>query len=292
MVVTIFGNITAEEALTALKKAFPKRNIQTASSFSRSSISTLGASDVQILNVELHEIVPTVEQQKRNEDFHEIKQKLEKANINCSTAQKQQNELLDDFVTLRNKYDETKASLVTILWTHCCRYHPDLVHIPEQEDEKTFIETEKKVGNIDILKPLGEGQFASVFSCVKSGNPTELALKVISKDRIFSFKSLSRVSNEIAHLNMLSSPHIVSLVQAYQTASKLYLLTEKGGVDLFDFFDNHPDGVGEKVAKKIFGAVLKGVFVCHENMICHRGTYSSSFVFVLLVYFVCWHWAL
>ena len=52
------------------------------------------------------------------------------------------------------------------------------------------------------------------------------------------------MSNEIDTLKKLKSEYIVCIHDVVQTANKLYIVTEKGGPDLFEFFDEHPDGGG------------------------------------------------
>ena len=131
----------------------------------------------------------------------------------------------------------------------------------------------------------GEGQFATVKSCSVSRSRSdeygltdmahidpdkEYAIKIIDKDKIQTMHSLKRMSNEISILYELRNPHIVSVVDVIQTWKCLYIVTEKGGVDMFEFFDEHPDGVPEDWARKIMGKILKGVFYCHSNMVCHR----------------------
>ena len=66
------------------------------------------------------------------------------------------------------------------------------------------------------------------------------ALKILNKERISNFTGLKRMSNEIGTLRQLKSSYIVSLYDVIQTKNKLYIVTELGGSDLFEFFDEHP----------------------------------------------------
>ena len=123
-----------------------------------------------------------------------------------------------------------------------------------------------------IGEVLGEGQFASVSSCIKIGSEQKnsLALKTIKKERILSLQGLKRVSNEIETLTKLKSPYIIFLHDVIQTATNLYIIMERGGPDLFEFFDEHPNGVSELWAKDIMYNILQGVSFCHDNSYCHR----------------------
>jgi len=217
---------------------------------------------------------------KKNKELSELEVTSTKALASIQTFHKQQQALFDEFVVLRQRYDEQKAQLVTILWQHCGQHHPDLRHIPVAEDENTFTETDVRVGSFAIGDMLGEGQFATVKTCVRDGTDSrEFALKMIKKERITTFQSLKRVSNEIDILRKLKSPFIVSIADVMQTKSKLYIVTEKGGADLFEFFDEHPDGVPEAWAKQIVACVLQAVLYCHDQGICHRGESSRQQVF-------------
>ena len=269
--ISIYGDITLEEISDLLKKNFPDKTINVENAVpSQDAVEKVTGS--VILVSPLGSILSDLkDKQKRLEEAEEA---ASKAVLSIQTFHKQQQALFDEFVLLRQRYDEQKSNTVNILWTHCTKYHPDLRQIPDMKDPKTFEETDVKVGDYDVGEFLGEGQFATVKNCSKSGSSDgkEYALKIINKDRITSFTALMRVSNEIDNLKELQYPHIVSVRDVIHTENILYIITEKGGRDLFDFFDEHPDGVPEAWAKQITVCILKGVMFCHEHGVCHRGT--------------------
>jgi len=202
-----------------------------------------------------------------------------KALASVQTFHTQQKQLFDEFVLLRRRYDEQKTQLLETLWDKCATSSPELSEIPDAEDESTFIEDDDHVGVYNLGEVLGEGQFALVRSCTVShsrGNKAthdfdaEYAIKLLNKERLLSFHSLKRVSNEVKILQSMNCPYIVTIKDVIQTKKKLYIVTEKGGLDLFEFFDEHPDGVPESWARDIVACVLKGVLYCHEKQVCHR----------------------
>jgi serine/threonine protein kinase len=207
--------------------------------------------------------------QEKDSQAREMEANTKMAVESIQTFHQQQQALYDEFLILRQKYDDQKAQLITTLWTHCGAYHPELRMIPSQEG-KDFVETTSVIGRYAISDVLGEGQFATVFSCSTHSIPGDLAIKVIKKERITSFSSLRRVSNEISILKKLDSSHIVKIMDVMQSASKLYIVTEKGGQDLFEFFDEHPEGVQESWALEIVGAIMEAVLYCHLHHVCHR----------------------
>jgi len=271
--IVVFGSVSTGEIKEALEKAFPNKNVSISEEIpSEDTIDKLGGSGIIIADHQSNEAEKNLKTQldRAKKDHKEAEEAANKALLSIQTFHKQQQALFDEFVLLRQRYDEQKASTVNILWNHCSRYHPDLRQIPNMEDVKTFTENEEQIGEYKVGDLLGEGQFATVKNCYLDGVEKAFALKIINKERITSFTALMRVSNEIDNLKLLNNEYIVNVHKVIHTENMLYIITEKGGRDLFDFFDEHPDGVPEEWAKQIIVAVLKGVMFCHDQGICHR----------------------
>ena len=225
---------------------------------------------------------------KKENDIDELESMSTRASISLQEFHKQQQELFDEFVVLRNKYDEVKVQFSTCLWSHCVTHHPEMKSIPPMEDHLIFEESTEQVGSYTIGCVLGEGQFATVKRCRKretplssrshdgnppgdrEGQPREYAIKIINKDRISTINSIRRMSNEVDILGKLRSKWVIDLKDVIHSKDFLYLITEVGGSDLFEFFDDHPEGVSEDWAKKIVYQILKAVSHCHMNAYCHR----------------------
>ena len=268
----IIGNININDVIELLKQAYPSLKVQDGNAANEN----FSSNDVVVKKVDFSRNsveVMAAELASKKKEVDMLKQANEKSLVSIQSLNKQQKALYDEFVLLRQKYDQQKVALVNVLWTHCCAYHPELRQIPQQiPNIENFIETEDQVGGYVVQETLGEGQFAMVKCCVKEGNDQEYALKIIQKERITSFTSLARVSTEIDNLKHLkNSKHIIKITDIIQTQSKLYIVTEKGGLDLFEFFDAHPDGVPEPWAKQIISCILKATMYCHDQGICHRG---------------------
>jgi serine/threonine protein kinase len=263
-------DLEIEDILEALAEKYPDRK------FLRKKLDEgipgISSSDEVVLSGD-EEYESLIQQLKKKEE------ELEQSDLTCSKAltsiqtfHKHQKDLFDEFVVLRQKYDEQKNTLMSVLWTHCSQHHPELKHIPPMEDPEHYVETEDELGpNYSVGPILGEGQFASVYTCTKNGEEDiELALKSVKKERIMSFHGIKRMSNEIKTLRVLKSHYIVCIHDVIQTAHKLYIITEKGGPDLFEFFDEHPEGVPEEWAKQIVHGIMKAVQFCHDKSYCHR----------------------
>jgi serine/threonine protein kinase len=70
----------------------------------------------------------------------------------------------------------------------------------------------------------------------------------------------------------------------------IYMVTDKAGRDLFEFFDAHLDGVGESTAAKLLAKIMEPVAYCHASGICHRDLkvcychyYSVTIITLLLL---------
>lgn len=275
----ISGDITLEEVAEALRKCLPGKKITVApgkldagQQFSKTEV-VVGRTERGY-----HQLLDELAEKDRT--IGDTEEAAAKAVTNIQALHKQQQDLFNQFVLLRQRYDDLKQSTVSILWNQCAKFHPELRQIPPMEEPGSFIETEDQVGHYVIGDLLGEGQFATVRSCSLDGatDDGEYAIKMIKKESISSFTSLTRVSNEIDNLRILKSSFVVSVIQVIHTQSMLYLITEKGGSDLFEFFEEHPDGVPESWAREIIGNVLRGVMYCHEQEICHRGTLNPFVV--------------
>ncbi len=279
----VHGSITLEELASVLKTSFPNRNITVCNSASeKKAKANANAQEIIISTLQNDDLFvgSSVKMEEKNKELKEAEESASKAVLSIQTLHKQQQALFDEFALLRQRYDDQKNSLVTILWNQCAKYHPDLRQIPPIEDSNQFTENDFQVGEFIVGDLLGEGQFATVRSCKKKGGNQDYAIKVIKKERITSFTSLMRVSNEIDNLKLLHSAYIVCVIQVVHTTNHLYIVTEKGGKDLFEFFDEHPDGVPESWAREIISCVLKGVLYCHDQGICHRGKTTSLCSFI------------
>ena len=250
-----------EELEALVAEHFPGRNVSLTQKTGSENI----VSEVDVLKANLEE---------KTKECEELEGAAGKAMLSIESIHQQQQSLFDDFVILRKKYDEQKEALVETLWKDCAMHHPELTNIPEQKDPETYIENDELLGDYVVDEVLGEGQFATVRACWRANTPEDqrdnLALKIIKKERITSFSSLRRLSNEVFHLHTLRSPYVVKISDCIHTSTKLYIVTERGGADLFDFFDNHPEGVDPIWAKDIAANIMKGVLYIHRKGICHR----------------------
>ena len=258
---------------------------------------------------------------------------LEMAVHSIKTFHEQQKQLYEEFVRLRVKYDRLvsgsgyrkvhlhvmhtwimnprqKERTRSLLWDwipkNCTGFEalPEVSEVPEDENY---------VAKYLLKEVVGQGQFAEVRKCTITStdesysgkkNDTEekdMAIKIIDKFKITDVVAMRRIMNEIAALRELQSNHIFGLLDLIHTKDYLYLVTDIGGKDLFDYFEHldgwalrdplsflsdlirssHfcvvsqllfplPGGLPEEKAKQIFVKIVSAVTHCHLNGFCHR----------------------
>ena len=289
--VTVTGDFTLDDIEDALKSHFSGRNVRVdrgngeggngnqKKSFHEAKESDNIAKDIVV------SYSPTADQlqylkvllERKTKDMKEMEASSSKALLTMQTFQTQQKALLDEFIILHQKYDEQKQALVDILWVDCAKHDPSLKFIPVLENMNDFIETDDSVGIYNMGEELGSGQFAAVRTCwVGKNQGEEYAIKIIKKDRMTTHLSVSRLSDEVGLLLKLQNQYVISIKETFQTQKHMYIITEKGGADMFEFFDEHDDGVPEPWAKDIMACVLISVQACHDAGICHRGKYIRT----------------
>ena len=259
--VTIEGvDITANEIAQILQQHYASRNVRVVDAHlvrDQREEDNAGGDQNGIMCTDLPMLVKDVLDldealEFKSEKLLEAEIATKKALESANGFQKQHQATYAGYLTLRNQLEEQKNTLLKTLWVHCGAYHPELREIPVLETSSKFLETEDRVGEYLIGEILGQGQFATVKSCRRKGSDKdELAIKIIKKERFITFTALRRISVEIEVLRRLKSQYIVSIKDVVQTKNYLYMITEKGGKDLFESFDDTPNGIPELWARDI-----------------------------------------
>jgi len=160
-----------------------------------------------------------------------------------------QKQLYNDFVLLREKYDEAKLNIAEVLWGYLPSTTSSFPSIPPMQQllqpsfdpsippslpPSPLVENEQQVGPYSLGPKLGEGQFAKVFSCRKRREGgreggVEYALKVINKEKMASLGALRRVDSEIGAQRTLRHRGILRVHDVINGRCGLYVVMEKGG---------------------------------------------------------------
>ena len=271
---TISGDLSIDDIAAALTAKFPQKNIRVDKANEEAEGKTPHQSKEVVISYsatadQLQYLKQLLE--RKTKDMKDMEANSQKALQSVTQFQQQQKALLEEFIALHQKYDDQKLGLIDILWGPCTLHNPALKNISKLEDPATCLETEAQVGAYMMGDELGSGQFATVRHCYKATTKNEIyAIKIIKKDRITTYLSLTRLSDEVGLLKKMQNQFVIGVKDTIQTPKNFYIVTEKGGSDMFEFFDNYDDGVPEPWAKDIMACVLITVNACHEAGVCHR----------------------
>lgn len=237
----------------------------------------------------------------KHDELEAVNSQLEQALESVGTYKTQQQRLFDEFVLLRNRYDTLKGSTTELLWERLPEMGhfskgiiPPVSQTPDKagseaagrpkrsssdsvsvDSSSSLAPAVEEVGGYSFGPLLGDGNNATVRSCHRIDSPdVQLAVKVIAKGRITSLSAFNRVVAEVKGLQKLSHPGILVLHEVIHAPQHLYLVTEKGGIDLFDFLDTVPINsqgrIDDDLAQTILAGIVAPVAHCHANNICHR----------------------
>ncbi|XP_062502163.1 serine/threonine-protein kinase D3-like isoform X2 [Corticium candelabrum] len=118
---------------------------------------------------------------------------------------------------------------------------------------------------------LGSGQFGIVYAGVQRLSGKEVAVKVIDKSR-FPTKQETALKNEVAILELLVHPGIVTVAEMFETSERVFVVMEKMKNDMLEMILNNrkPKGrLPERVTKFITFQVLTAMKFLHTKNIVH-----------------------
>lgn len=284
--ILVYG-LDMESLFDLISHAYPQKIIGQKNSSSLFREPTQNPNEIVLYSFSPADMLQELEQ--KEEEIEQLKSAARMTNDSIEKFHQNQEELYNEFAILSKKYDDQKSSHHLTLWTQTLPYHPELSAIPTEENSN-YVENDNRIGKYEIGEQLGDGQYATVFNCKLISNGSDInhnhsdfagefgsaaaeyALKILFKSKITTFQGLKRIANEIKLLKKFkNSSYVIHLIDVIHTKTKLYLITDKGGHDLFDFFELYSDGVPhESWAIEIIIKILSAVQYCHVNLICHR----------------------
>ena len=181
--------------------------------------------------------------------------------------------MFNKYQGLRLDFKDLHENMTKLLWEEMFTDSLNYRFLALKPVDVDLKEEEDRVGEYEIGEIIGEGQFATVKSCFSEKKNRELAVKIIEKKKCRSFDAFKRIDNEIDVLEELARfdhAGVLSLVEVLHGQDHLYMLTEKLDLDLFDFYDDHPNGVTEHLGRLIIMGIMEGVDFIHSKNIAHR----------------------
>ena len=222
----------------------------------------------------------------KDEELDDLESNLEQALDSIKNFHSQQQELFESFVNLRDKYDNLKTKNMETLWSWIPKNLDKFRSMPLIR--KDAIENEEQIDRYELGQAIGRGQFALVRTArfveggkkisnnddnngnnddadddrnsnSKSNNDNKpkvratMAAKIISKSKINDVHDLERIKNELSVLRQITHPNLLRLVDVVHTVDKFYIISNRGGDDLFEYLSRQHAPVSDEKAKIIKG---------------------------------------
>lgn len=136
-------------------------------------------------------------------------------------------------------------------------------------NEKTS-RRDTKLGNYILGRTLGEGEFGKVKLGWKQGGSTQVAVKIIRKEKLNDKTRLEKVNREVRILQGLDHPNIVRLHEMVETDRTMGIVLEYAPCgELFNFILNQRY-LKDQHAKRLFAQLVSAVGYLHKKGIIHR----------------------
>ena len=130
----------------------------------------------------------------------------------------------------------------------------------------------------DFLKTIGCGNYGTVrLACLKNSPEDLVAVKTMTKERVSSSQEM--LETEIQILFSLDHPNIIQLIEVFEDAKYVHLVTEHcSGGELFDRIVAM-GRYSEHEAARLLHKILLAVNNLHHNNVCHRDLKPENFMF-------------
>lgn len=141
---------------------------------------------------------------------------------------------------------------------------------PEGGAPESSASSEKTLfGKYELGKLLGYGASAKVYHARNVRTGHNVAIKVLSKQKLHKGGLMAQVMREIAIMHGMRHPHIVKLLEVLATKTKIYLVLEfaRGG----ELFTKIAKGrFSEDLSRRYFQQLISAVGYCHSRGVFHR----------------------
>lgn len=181
-----------------------------------------------------------------------------------------------------NKRDEQKNEPALAIKVPIAMGVPDKAPVTKSNSRVT-----DELGDVNLKyeveeEEIGHGHYGVVRLCKHRETGEKFAVKTIQKAKVHRLELLRR---EIEILRTVDHPTIIKLVDVYEDAAHLHLVTElcMGG-ELFDriieMTESEAGHFSERDAARIIHKILSAIeYIHNEHNICHRDLKPENFLF-------------
>lgn len=125
------------------------------------------------------------------------------------------------------------------------------------------------LGKYELKRLLGVGAFAKVYHATNVSTGQSVAIKAVSKHKVFKGGLTAQVEREIAIMRRLRHPHTVKLFEVLASKTKIYFVMEfAGGGELY--YKVAQGRFSEDLSRRYFHQLISAVRYCHSSGVFHR----------------------
>ena len=130
-----------------------------------------------------------------------------------------------------------------------------------------LVETTERIGDYDIGKFLGKGEYAQVRKGIHRNTHEQYAIKCIGKKR--SPQAMHQLEQEVIVLTQVTHPNMIRAMHVYHAPSTVYLVMELGRLDLFEYAQRTKGRIDDNTLREIMIGILQPIEFLHSIGICH-----------------------
>ncbi|CEP16889.1 hypothetical protein [Parasitella parasitica] len=149
----------------------------------------------------------------------------------------------------------------------------------QQQQHPMLVSYSSKADDYDILRTIGAGATASVYSAVYKPNQSVIAIKTVNLEDIgLDDSRLEALRKEIQIMTLCRHQHLLEVYQSFVHSSQLYIVTPiMSAGSCHDLLSRcHKLGFEESIVACIIRQVSQGLEYLHDNELVHRDIKSAN----------------
>ncbi|CAO3610525.1 unnamed protein product [Mucor fragilis] len=149
----------------------------------------------------------------------------------------------------------------------------------QQQQHSMLASYSSKADDYDVLRSIGAGATASVYSAIYKPNQSVIAIKTVNLEEIgLDDSRLDALRKEIQIMTLCRHPHLLEVYQSFVHSSQLYIVTPiMSAGSCHDLLSRcHKLGFEESIVACIIKQVSQGLEYLHDNELVHRDIKSAN----------------